>query len=215
MNAIDHDLKPAERAYRGIREAILSGVLAPGQHLREEPLSELTGTSRTPVREALRRLVSDGLAREDNRHRYVAEFTETEIAVMFDLRARVEGYAAGLAAACIDIEGLDRMAELIELMDGLDQDDATAVDMFLQHNSRFHDVIIEATGSVQLDRMVRPVLMAPGPLVKQRVLQQSVRIQESNAQHKEIYRALEARNAEWADAAMRAHILSTRPRVDI
>lgn len=218
MNALDQDVKPADRAYYGIRDAILRGELKPGHHLREEPLAEMTGTSRTPVREALRRLVSDGLAREANRHRFVSEFTETEVAVMFDLRARVEGYAAGMAATRIHATGLEKLRKLIDAMDEIDivaEGVEHATEAFLGNNTLFHDIIIEATGSAQLDRMIRPVLMAPVSLVKQHVLHQQVRIRESNNQHKEILRALEAGNPDWAEAAMRTHVLSTRPRVDI
>jgi DNA-binding transcriptional MocR family regulator len=79
--------KPAERAYLGIRHAILTGLLKGGDHLREETLAQMTGTSRTPVREALRRLVAEGLATADNRHRFVTDFSYDEVVIIFDGRA--------------------------------------------------------------------------------------------------------------------------------
>lgn len=206
--------KAADRAYRAIRDAILSGRLEPGCHMREEHLAELTATSRTPVREALRRLVADGLARERNRHRFVTEFTAAEIDVMFDLRARIEGYAAGMAATRIDTAGLAQLERLIAAMDAIDiGDEAAATEAFLLHNQSFHELLIESVGSTQLERMMRPVLTAPVALVKQHVLHQRIGIRESNAQHREILRALRARAPDWAEAAMRTHVLSTRPNL--
>src|SRR5215203_5659482 len=81
--------RPADKAYLGIRRAILTGVLKSGDHLREEPLAQMTGTSRTPVRDALGRLVAEGLAVQINRHRFVADFSFEEITVVFGLRARI------------------------------------------------------------------------------------------------------------------------------
>ena len=101
--------KPAERAYETIRDAILSGALPAGEHLREESLAQMTGTSRTPVREALQRLTAEGLALAENRHRFVADFSFHEVEVIFDLRARMESYAAKLAATRITEPELDRL----------------------------------------------------------------------------------------------------------
>lgn len=210
----ENSTKAAERAYQDIRNAILTGILEPGCHLREETLTEMTGTSRTPVREALRRLVADGLAREENRHRFVTEFSALEIDIMFDLRARLEGYAAGRAATCIDQAGLDDLRRLVAEMDLIDtENEMVASETFLALNQAFHERLIASIGSTQLDRMMRPVLTAPGALVKRHVLHQSFGIRESNAQHKEILRALVARAPDWAEAAMRTHVLSTRPQL--
>lgn len=205
--------KPAERAYSGIRDAILSGKLSPGDHLREEPLAEMTSTSRTPVREALRRLVADGLAREENRHRYVTEFTDAEITLMFDLRARIEGFAASLCAIRIDQAGLQHLDGLIAQMDQIEASHTGAgIATFLECNTRFHNAILEQTGSDYLERMAHPMLMTPAALVHQHMNRNKISPSVSNAQHKEIYRALAAHHPEWADAAMRAHVLSSRPR---
>lgn len=208
--------KPALRAYLGIRAAILSGDLPPGTHLREEALAESTGTSRTPVREALRRLVTEGLATGESRHRHVADFSVDEIMVMFDLRARFESYAARLATTRITEAELAEMDRLIDQMDHIDQgsqDEDTAI--FLDLNGQFHQILIDATRSAQIKGMVRPVMSAPVALLKQFVMHQPIGIAASNMQHREILRALRARNADWAEAATKAHVISTRPRIEL
>lgn len=207
------DQKPADRAYEGIREAILTRVLKPGDHLREEQLAAMTGTSRTPVREALRRLVSDGLATLENRHRFVTVFSYEEVVIVFEMRANAESYAAGVAAKRITDKGL---RALQRIMDEIDQiDPAGGVDTvhrFITLNSDFHSTIINATGSRQLKRMTAQAISLPLVLIKQFVWDQSINIGRSNAQHRDIYNALAAGNSQWAASAMMGHILSTKPR---
>ena len=110
--------RPADRAYEGIRRAILSGLLPGGTHLREEALAQMTGTSRTPVREALRRIVGEGLAHDEGRSSFVAQFPFEEVAIIFDIRARLEGYAAFVAAERITDAELQGLAQIIEGRDG-------------------------------------------------------------------------------------------------
>jgi len=91
--------RPPDRVYEAIRSQILSGTLSPGSHLGEEQLALLTNSSRTPVREALRRLVSEGLViTGQNRRSYVAEFDPKEADAVFEIRARLEAYSASMAA---------------------------------------------------------------------------------------------------------------------
>ncbi|MCD1618873.1 GntR family transcriptional regulator [Salipiger marinus] len=208
----DGALRPAVRAYLVIRDAILSGELASGTHLREETLASMTGTSRTPVRDALGRLVAEGLAVEENRSRYVADFSPSEIMVMFDLRARLEGYAARLAASRITAPELDELARLIEEIDALDMAGGRdATDEFLVLNDAFHNCILQATRSTQLRMMIRPVMSAPVALLKRHIMAQSIGIRASNDQHREIHRALASGNPDWAEAAVKAHVISTKP----
>jgi len=205
--------KPAERAYQGIRRAILTGLLKSGEHLREEPLAQLTGTSRTPVREALRRLVAEGLATAENRHRYVTDFSYEEVVVVFDVRARLESYAASVAAQKITADELAALDRLIAAIDeiGTDRSDAAA-ERFVQLNSDFHATVARAARSKQLLSLSAQAAALPLVMIKQFVWDQRIDILRSNAQHKDIAAALGQRNSEWAATAMMAHILSTKPR---
>lgn len=205
--------RPANRAYDGIREAILTRVLKPGEHLREEQLAAMTGTSRTPVREALRRLVGDGLATVENRHRFVTDFSYEEVVIVFELRAKVESYAAGVAAAKITAKELGTLERVIDDIDRIDiVDGADAAHRFITLNSEFHSTIVDATRSRQLKLLTAQAVSLPLVLIKQFVWDQSINIRRSNAQHRDIHAALAQRNSEWAATAMGAHILSTKPR---
>lgn len=205
--------RPVDRAYEGIRNAILTGTLKPGDHLREESLADMTGTSRTPVREALRRLVAEGLATVENRHRFVTDFSYEEVVIVFELRAKVESYAAAVAAAKITAAELDMLARLIDEIDAIDPSrHADAVHRFITLNTEFHSAIVRATRSRQLKLMTAQAVSLPLVLIKQFVWDQSINIARSNAQHRDILAALTQRNSEWAASAMSGHILSTKPR---
>ena len=209
---IDAAQRPVDRAYQGIRRAILVGTLKPGDHLPEEMLASLTGTSRTPVREALRRLVAEGLATVSNRHRFVSEFSYEEVAIIFDLRARLEGYAAQVAAQKITEAELARLAKLIEAIDDIDNNGSPAsLERFVALNAEFHFVIVEATRSIQLRQLMAPALSLPLAIFKQFVVDKNVNIVRSNAHHRDILAALSQRNSDWAAAAMSGHILATKP----
>ena len=207
--------RPAEKAYQGIRHAILSGRLKPGDHLPEEMLASMTGTSRTPVREALRRLVSEGLATVNNRHRFVTDFSPEEVSIIFDIRAQHESYAASIAAQKITAAELARLQHLIDAMAELETDPGGTgvVERFLSLNTEFHSVIVDAARSAQLKRLTAPAAALPLILVKQFVMDQRVDVVRSNWQHRDILAALTARNSEWAAATLSGHILSTKPRL--
>lgn len=205
--------RPVERAYELIRRAILTGELKPGDHLREEPLSAMTGTSRTPVREALRRLVGEGLAIAENRHRFVADFSYEEVVIIFDVRARLESYAAAAAAQKITDEEIRSLERLVVEIDQIDPaGGADAANAFVTLNSEFHSIIVNAARSRQLKVLTAQAVSLPLVLIKQFVWDQSINIRRSNEQHRDIIAALAQRNSEWAETAMAGHILSTKPR---
>lgn len=205
--------KPAERAYEGIRRAILSGMLPGGTHLGEQSLAQMTGTSRTPVREALRRIVSEGLAHEDGRSRFVAEFPFEEVVIVFDIRARLESYAARLAAESITDDELSNLSRIIAEIDTLSAlpADRDMIRYFAELNTEFHAAIIAATKSPQMQNLSARATSIPLEMIKQFVWSQEVNIHRSNQQHRDILLALENRNPMAAEAIMSAHILSTRP----
>ncbi|MDO1583406.1 GntR family transcriptional regulator [Rhizobium oryzicola] len=211
--ADDDGQRPVEKAYDGIRRAILRGILKPGDHLTEEMLATMTGTSRTPVREALRRLVAEGLATVQNRHRFVTEFSYEEVSIIFDMRARMEGYAAAIAAEKITADELAQLQRIIDETAEIEQDKSDEViDRFMSLNDAFHTIIVEATRSAHLKQLTAPAVVLPLILLKQYVIEQRVDVVRSNRQHRDILAALQLRNSEWASAAMTGHILSTKPR---
>lgn len=198
--------KASETAYRFIRGAILEGALAPGQQLREEHLAEASGVSRTPVREALRRLESEQFVRRtDSQRTFVSDWSLDEIEESFVLRGMLEGHAAARAAKRIDgaaIEALHFHNHHIGLAACAETIDAEA---FLEHNREFHAGILSAAGSERLATLL-------GGIIEQPVITRTARrydreqIQRSVAEHEELIAAFRRRDPDWAGAVMTAHI---------
>ena len=197
-----------ERALDAIRAKILNGELAPGERLREEELAEAVGVSRTPVREALRRLDADGLVEFNaNRGAHVAAWTEHDLEEIFGLRAVLEGYGARLAAERITDTDIAALRDACAGMDAAER--ADKLDELARLNQRFHATILAAGGNRRLvESLAKLVEM---PLVMrtfQRYDDES--LHRSLAHHHEMLDALIARDASWAESVMRSHVLAAR-----
>ncbi len=105
-----------ETAYTTIRDSILNMTLKPGEMVSEETLSKKLGISRTPVREAFKRLEQEGLIVSQNRRKRVYILTISEIEELFDVKCAVEGHVALLAAERKTPELARRLGEIMEKM---------------------------------------------------------------------------------------------------
>lgn len=198
--------RASDRAYTAIRNMILSGELPAGIQLGEEALAEKCGVSRTPVRDALRRLEGDMLvARSDTQRTFVAEWSLDDVRDAFDLRAMLEGFAARRAAERMTLDSLAvlraanaRIAQAI----GRPRPDVPA---FLEGNREFHASILEVSGS-------RRLVAQLGALVEQPVVWRTAHhygpdeLRRSWSEHEELIAAFARRDGAWAEAIMSSHI---------
>lgn len=160
----------ADEIAAALEEAIAVGTIQPGAILRQDQLSRDFNVSRTPVREALRRLAALGLASfTPNRGVRVTALDREEWREMFLVRAALEGLAAELAAPRITAAELDELAAAERdfercteaLRSELSADERQAVAFeWLQANVAFHDVILRAARSELIERMTRGVRRA-------------------------------------------------------
>jgi DNA-binding GntR family transcriptional regulator len=200
-----------ENAYLAIRAGILSGTYANGQHITGETLAAAIGVSRTPVREALRRLHAEGLVRVvPNQGAYVIGFTSTDVAQMFALRAVVESYACELAAPRLTPPQVDFIAEMAERTHSLAQQhpDLNA-EAIADANNRLHFTIIKAAANAPLAKMLEGVIELSIALRTMRVYSQEDLLR-SAGHHRELAEAFRARDAAWSSAVMRSHLLAAR-----
>ncbi len=201
----------ADHAYEAIKSRILSGDLPPGTRLREVHLARETGVSRTPVREALRRLSAEGLAVVlPRRGAVVGQWSLADVEEIFELRVLLEGYGAGRAAQRIDETTLAELEELAREMEALRQrgrprDLARITDL----NSRFHLAIARASGSGRLVSLVSQIMEMP--LVVRTFHRYSPEeLARSMAHHIELVAAMRAGSSQWAENLMRTHLLAAR-----
>jgi DNA-binding GntR family transcriptional regulator len=198
--------RASDRAYSHIRSMILSGELQPGLQIREEALAELCGVSRTPVRDALRRLEAElFIRRNESQRSFVADWSLDDLEEAFQLRAMLEAYAAKRAATRISWDQLARLRghnDAIKQAIGASKPD---IPRFLDHNRHFHTIILEASGSERLSGMLTQVTEQPVVL---RTAQQYdlENLRRSHHEHEELVMAFDNRDGEWAAAVMTAHI---------
>lgn len=191
-----------------IRQAIVDGRLAPGQRLTEERLARELGISRTPVREALKVLQSEGLVdAAPNRSATVRAYDRDDLEDMYQLRALLEGFAARRAAARLSEAQLLALRASCERFEAMSADDNLRE--LVNENFVFHNTILEAAGSPRLAGMVRQVVEMP-LVYKSYVWYSQEQTRISQHCHRQITRALERRDAERAELMMREHVLEAR-----
>lgn len=196
-----------EKAYVEIRDAIHAGRFPPGTHLKEGELADLIGVSRTPIREALRRLNAEGSVRFMRNHgAFVADWSSAEVREIFELRAILEGYAAEKAAERASPEQLSHLRNLAEEMISLEATGTPdALARIAEANGEFHRLITQAAGTQRLSNMMAQVVEVPLVLrtfhrYNPEALRRSLR------HHLEIVSAFEVRDGAWAGSVMRSHI---------
>lgn len=202
--------KAVDVAYRAIREGILSGEYPQGAHITAQQLAEASGLSRTPVREAMRRLHAEGLIRFiPNRGAFVSSWTEDEIQQVYELRILLESFAAQEAAKRIDPEQVERLRALAVGMRDLVAQEPVDVKAVAQVNDEFHKLVLEACGNVRLRDLLGAIVEVPLQLntFRRYSLEQ---LKRSAAQHLEMVSAFETSDPDWARSIMTAHIRSAR-----
>lgn len=198
--------KASDRAYQFIREEILSGSLPAGEQVREEQLAAACGVSRTPIREAMRRLEAERfLRRTDSQRTYVNAWTLDEIEEGFALRGMLEGRAAYRAASRISEADIGRLQAHNRSIERVLQAGGADVQSFLDHNRAFHAIVLEAAGSANLAQVLTGIVEQP--IVARTARQYDIQqISRSVAEHDELVLAFRHRDPDWAQAVMTAHI---------
>ncbi len=195
------DVRQGHDLYRRLVDEIVEGRLRPGERLVETELAARLGASRTPVREAIRQLESEGLVSHEPRlGASVRTLDYGEITELYEMRAVLEGTAARFAArAASDVE-LDELRAINAEM-------RTAADtgaLYLA-NKQFHAVLLNAARNRFLVKSVEAVnktLLILGPST----MEEGNRATEAMSEHDGVVQALVTRDGDAAEARMRAHI---------
>ncbi len=198
--------KASDRAYTRIRSMILSGALPPGEQIGEEQLAITCEVSRTPVREALRRLEAElFIRRNESQRSFVADWSIDDVEDAFVLRAMLEGHAAKRAAQRVSWDDIERLKvhnqAIADAIDGTPPD----VPRFLEHNRMFHAIILAAAASQRLSGMLMQVTEQP-VVLRTALHYDRENLVRSHHEHDELIAALARHDGEWAQATMVGHI---------
>ncbi len=193
-----------EIVFESMREAIIGGVLKPGERLMEIQLAEEMGVSRTPVREAIRKLELEGLVvMIPRKGAYVAEVSLKDLANVFEIRAALEGLAASLAAERVTDDEVEKMERLLLYKEGENQ---TIEDIVIT-DTDFHAMVYNASRNERLVQMLENLreqiqrfratsLAVPG------------RVRDAIEEHRAIVEALARHDMEGAKELAEGHIAS-------
>lgn len=200
----------SQAAYVLLRDRIISGEYPAGHLLKEGELAEELKISRTPLREAVRRLTESGLVdAPPHRRARVVGWSLENMYSTYTIRASLESQAAEMAAANCTAEDGKRLTELAEQMEDLYRRDPDATVELAQINSEFHRAVADLSRNTTLIRVLDTVSVQPMLLFAKEHLGHEHR-RRVHHQHRDIIDALRTNDAEWAATAMRGHILAAR-----
>ena len=194
-------------------QAIQAGRLTAGVKISESRIAESLGVSRTPVREALRRLQAAGMVVSRPHRGIVVVDPKQDAATVFAVRQRLEGLAASLAAQQMTVPQLERLTDLQDRMEALvdrmeamsAEEEAEAREELAVLNARFHEEINSAAGSARLTQLIDQV--SPVYLSREVVTRYSLaETRHSMEGHRAILDALWRRDSELADELVCEHL---------
>lgn len=193
-----------EIVFETLREAIINATLRPGERLMEIQMAEEMGVSRTPVREAIRKLELEGfVVMVPRKGAYVAGISMKDIADVFEIRAAMEALAAGLAAERITEEELEELERiLVTIGECVKNND---LEKLIEVDTEFHDILFKASRN---ERLVQIVSNLREQIQRFRTASLSTpgRMKYALEEHKKIVEAVSERNVELAQSLAREHI---------
>lgn len=199
----------AEQAYLWIKSRILRNYWPDGAPLKESALSREIGVSRTPVREALRRLTLEGLVETiPNQGSRLQKWTVEDLDEIFGLRVVLESYGARLAALSItdaELAALYRLCVAMEQLVSGEQQGADSKTELTRLNEQFHDAVLAATHSERLQLLATQVISFP-LIYRTFTMYDASEVVRSMGHHRELVDAFSARDPAWAESVMRAHL---------
>ncbi len=209
---IDRPPSLRDRVYEQLREAILSGLIVPGATLLQEQLAEQMGVSRTPIRDALDRLASEGLVTRGAGGRVsVSELSFQEIHEKYAVRQVLEGLALRLAFERIGERQLARLQSyLFDMQAAVEQNDWLAI---TEIGCDFHDTIIASCGNTFL---VQSLQILNDSIRRYRRVAANMpgRAVETLREHELVFAALQRGDVEAADELIQAHIARSQQQLE-
>ncbi len=204
-----------EQTYQALRDAVLSGSLAPGQRLVEANLAKQLQVSRTPVREALRQLQREELLKVgSNGGLFVPIFSEHDAAQLYDCRLALEHLAVMGACQHAQPEQLDSMQESVQQAEKLTSLPLSERDpqVLLDLDYRFHHLMAQCSKNVWLVSLLDKVFDKM-ILLRLQTAHHNLEVLEVRVEHRRIYEAVKQRDSILATQAMTEHLVASKARV--
>lgn len=191
----------ADRVHARLKKALNAGRYEPGEAIREEAVARWLQVSRTPVREALRRLAAENLLVSTSRGLAMPQLSDDQIAELYAIRGVLEGAAAGLAARHASAAEVELMQRLVEDQAAAGEDAARLLDI----NNDLHNCIYRAARNRYLLRTLTS-LQNELEQLRGTTFSQPGRPAQALKEHRAMVRAIQRGDAEAAEKACREHV---------
>lgn len=199
-----------DQVYKALREAIFRGELKSGEHLVESKLSALLNVSRTPIREALRKLEMEGLVNYlPHKGVVVRGFTPDDIVEIYAIRESIEVLSINYSVKNITDQEIGRLQELLAKMEGMMDPENT--ESLFGISQEFNDLLVEAS---RMPRIIKLVATYKEYLKAVRIVTMSNQMRKLKAlqEHRAILQAVSERDARKAETLVRNHLLGAREK---
>lgn len=197
----------ADQVFEKLENDIITGVYPRGDILTELKLVEQLGVSRTPIREALRRLEQERLIKDSGKGSVVLGITLEDLEDIMNIREHVEGLAAYYAAQNVNKEGTETLRQIGELQDFYFE--KKDVDNLQKMDDRFHDALYEMCNRTVLRDTLLP-LHRKTMRYRKAAIKNEKRQHDSVMEHKKIIEAINAGDGEKAKKLMSTHIRNAK-----
>jgi DNA-binding GntR family transcriptional regulator len=204
LKPLDRPAGLGDQVYKTLRDYLGSHVIVPGQRLQEATLAVQLGVSRTPVREALARLESDGLIAADGRSFVVPVLSDADVDEIYELRGLLEPAAlAQVVESVVDPKALARIADALRAAEAADRN--ADADGFIDANARFH---LTWHDLVANRRLLRAIALYAGHVryLRMLTLNNAAARKAALSGMKRILATLRTRDGERARRVMREHL---------
>ena len=193
-----------ELVYEELKQRILTGKILPGTRLMEVELAENLGVSRTPVREAIRKLEKESLVTiEPRRGAYASDLNIKDVIDILEVRQEMEGLAASLAAVRMEGRNKSKLTEIAEkYKNAVIAGDASEM---IKYDTEFHRIIVQACDNAILEQMIER-LQELVLRFRYKYYEDTKRVQKQPDEHQVIIDAICSGNAEEARHAALTHI---------
>ena len=210
-----------ERAYRYIKKLVAEGVLGPGSGVSELVLAKDLGSSRTPIREAMKQLDAEGLLEQNqNGGMVVAQLEREDIIELYELREALEVYSVGRVASFplrpADRDRLQSMLDqLLVLKNELDERKMPELDeeqdrRFIESDLGFHALLMSMTGNSRIQKILHDTRLLIRVFAIRRRGHNAAQLQSIHDNHQQVLDAVAAQDGEAAMKAMAAHIQTSQ-----
>ena len=198
----------SQKVYRTIKKQIIQGMLEPGSRFTENNLAEKLKVSRTPIREAMRKLVNEGLVNASpNKKMTISEVSISDIKEVLMIRGVLEGLAANIASKRITCQEINELENIVKKMvQSVKNNNLLA---YFEEDDKFHDFILKVCNSKWIIR-VRNNLSNIIYRYRFKSLSVPGRLLHSLEEHKEILESLKRHDSEGAEKTSKIHMVEIK-----